>query len=70
MLNARVELSSPAAARITIRHSQCAWCGLVLDGPLADRRLPLISSYTHGACGPCRRAWVASYETRQTPTAQ
>jgi hypothetical protein len=62
MHSAKAERSYSASQRIVILHHQCAWCGLVEDGPFADQRLPIIDSYTHGACGPCRRAWLAEYE--------
>ncbi len=71
MLNARAEFSPTASRRLTILHHQCAWCGLVMDGPLADQRLTvLISSYSHVCCPDCRRAWLAEQETTQLPTAR
>lgn len=70
MQSARVEFSPTASRRLTILHHQCAWCGVVQDGPFADQRLPLISSYSHVCCPDCRRAWLAEQEPRPRPDAQ
>ena len=70
MLNARAE-SPLVYQHVYIRHRQCAWCRLVMNGPLAGRRPPiLISAYTHGACPECERAFVASRAAGKLPTAR
>ena len=52
----------------TPTRSQCAWCGLILEGPDAGQIIPLQSGgeWSHGCCQSCSKRILASHARRRT----